>query len=138
MLQRNGYLSARLSPSNAVFAIASSFSAFAKSSGTSMVAGPAYAFSHRPSPFAASTSAIPAGFILPSNHLDALDVALRPKTAAAARREALQVELFVKGLPLAVDPAVAEGDVDGFQVADGGDLGEDGLFAEAQPDPGGG
>lgn len=41
--------------------------------------------------------------------------------------------MFVKGFALAVDPAVAEGDVDGFEVADGGDLGEDGLFAEAQP-----
>lgn len=47
-------------------------------------------------------------------HLDALDVALGPEAPAATGREALQVEVFVEGLALAVDPAVAEGGVDGF------------------------
>lgn len=41
-----------------------------------------------------------------------------------------------EGLALAVDPAVAEGDGEGFVVA--GCWGRGGFFGEAEPDSGGG
>lgn len=49
------------------------------------------------------------------------DVALGPDAALAARGEALQEVVCVVGLLLAVDPAVAEGEVEGLVVGDGGD-----------------
>ncbi len=45
-----------------------------------------------------------------------LDVALRPHTLRSALREDLDVEVRVERPLLAVDPAVAEGDIESFVV----------------------
>ena len=63
--------------------------------------------------------------------LDLLDVDLRP-LARPPRREPLQVEALVERHDLAVDPAVAEGDVEGFGVDDSRHAGA--LLGELQPD----
>lgn len=58
-------------------------------------------------------------------------VDLRPQAARAPWREALQPVLFVEGFLLAVDPAVAERDLDRLRVGDGGRVGA--RLGELQP-----
>lgn len=70
--------------------------------------------------------------------LNSIDVALRPEAVFAAGCEALDEGIGVQGFALAVDPAVAEGGVDGFGVGDGGDLRDDGFLADFEPEAGGG
>src|SRR4051794_16077337 len=122
-------------------------SAAARSGGMSAVAGPAYAASHRPSTFARSTSARPAGCIPPPppraparpplplalrpphrgepgglhparryERLGKTDVALRPTTGAATRREPLPERCRIAGELLPVYPPEAQGGLERLVV----------------------
>src|SRR5512133_425864 len=96
-------------------AFGSAARASARSVGTSMLAGPAYAASQRP----------PDDFRVP----------LRPGTSGAARGEALTVGRLVAAPNLAVDPPVAERFFEGLVVGEVGRL-LGSFLREYEPDPG--
>ena len=94
----------------------------------------AYAASHRPSAFAASTCCCPAGCMRPAvgqpPHVLAIDLA--PDAPGPPRRIALQKRLVVQCLADPVDPAPAEGHVQRLGVGDRRLAGA--LLVDPQPD----